>query len=94
MKINAISFLATIGGLVIAASEFILDACINSGFSVMILFTMAGIAGVIVSSLLPESFEIPPPDLVPEINRKINSQKTAGSQEQTVDKESDFSPSD
>jgi len=53
MRINAISFLSVVGGSVIAASDFVTGACMETGFSVMILFTLTGIAGVVVSWLLP-----------------------------------------
>ena len=42
----------------------------------MILFAMGGVVGIIVSKILPESFLIPPPDMIPELMEKIKSQKS------------------
>ena len=48
----------------------------NAGFSVMILFAIVAIASIIASKLLPESFMVPPPDMIAELMEKINTQKS------------------
>jgi hypothetical protein len=63
------------GGISISVSEYLIDWCINSRFSVMILFATLGAVCIVVSKILPESFSIPPPDMIPELMNKIKYQQ-------------------
>jgi hypothetical protein len=41
----------------------------------MILFATLGAVCIVVSKILPESFSIPPPDMIPELMNKIKYQQ-------------------
>ena len=48
-------------------SSFIIDACINSGFPIMLLFAILAAVSIVLSWILPETHGKRPPEVIEEM---------------------------
>lgn len=67
MRIIALGFIKTFGGIVLMVDEEIISACINSGFRIMILFTILAGLSSLISYTLPETKGLIPKDIIDEL---------------------------
>ena len=61
------SFVQIIGGIAIAFVDFIIDACEDNDFSIMIVFCIFAAVSIAISFMLPETFGKTPPDFIKEL---------------------------
>ena len=54
-------------------SSFIIDACLDSGFPIMLLFAILAAVSVILSWLLPETHGKRPPEVIKELNEDVKT---------------------
>jgi len=55
VRVIGISLITFTGAIALAVSQYIIDSCINTGFNVMIVFTLFAVASIIASFFLPET---------------------------------------
>ena len=53
VRVIGFGLIVVLGASGVSASEFIINACINNGFSVMILFSIIAFISIIASLFLP-----------------------------------------
>ena len=60
----AVGFIKTFGSITTMISSQIINACINSGFKIMILFAVLAAISIALYLLLPETKGKQPPDVI------------------------------
>ena len=54
-------------GVVVVFIPLIIDACIDSGFPIMLLFAIVSAASIAMSRVFPETFGKAPPEIIEEL---------------------------
>ena len=68
VRIIGVGFVKTFGTIVLLFSSQIINACLNSGFKIMILFTALAVLSAYLSFVLPETHGMRPPEIIEELN--------------------------
>ena len=53
-------------------SSFIINACINSGFKIMLLFAILAAISAILCFMLPQTYGKRPPEVIEELMNPVN----------------------
>ena len=69
-------FIKIFGAITIMLSSRIVNACLNNGFKIMILFTILAVISVILYYLLPETFGKRPPEMIEELTPQNEESKS------------------
>ena len=79
----AMGFIKIFGAVTIMLSSRIVNACLNSGFKIMILFTILAVISVVLYYLLPETFGKRPPEMIEELapHNETGESSNVGSKE-------------
>ena len=64
---NLVNF---VKGVLVALIPFIIDACLDSGFPVMLLFVIVSAVSIVLSRLFPESYGKVPPEIIKELEEE------------------------
>jgi len=67
IRIVGIGFIKVFGSITAMVSSQIINACINSGFKIMLLFALLAIISMIIYYLLPETKGKRPPEMIEEL---------------------------
>ena len=80
IRIVAIGFIKTFGAMTAMVSSQIIDACLDSGFPIMLLFAILAAVSVVLSWILPETHGKRPPEVIKELGeqKKLNYELIEG----------------
>jgi hypothetical protein len=67
IRVIGTSLVSVMGGVMVTIAPEIIDACIGSGFPVMILFTVLSALSAVCSRKLPETLHRVPSDVIEEL---------------------------
>ena len=73
VRIIGVGFIKSFGGGALMFSSLIIQLCLDTGFKIMILFTILAAIAIYISYILPESFQIAPPEVIKELRPQKGS---------------------
>ena len=86
MRVLGTNMANFIKGVLVTFLPLIIDACIDSGFPIMLLFAIVSAASIVLSKFFPESYGKAPPEVIEEL---ANQSKEEG--EESLIEDSDAS---